>query len=152
VNAPAADGVLGRRLAIAASMVVLATVVASVWVTGSPSAQREAKLDARRVNDLDDIKDAIRRHAQEQGALPASLAALASQPGIRLSIADPVTGATYEYVATGARSYRLCARFSTDTAQQAPNDYLSRDAHWAHGIGRQCFDRTAATATGLPPD
>ena len=91
-------------------------------------------------------------HTQEQGALPPSLAVLGSQPGIRLSIADPVTGAPYEYAATGARTYRLCARFSTDTALQAPNDYPSSDAHWAHGIGRHCFDRTAATATGLPSD
>ena len=96
--------------------------------------------------------DAIRSHAQEQGVLPASLAALKSQPGIRLSIVDPVTGAPYEYAATGARTYRLCARFSTDTALQTANEYPSSDAHWAHGIGRHCFDRTAATATGLPSD
>jgi len=149
---PRTQGSLGRRLAIAASVVMLATVVASVWVTGSPSAQRESRIDERRVKDLDAIMDAIRSHTQEQGALPPSLAVLGSQPGIRLSIADPVTGAPYEYAATGARTYRLCARFSTDTALQAPNDYPSSDAHWAHGIGRHCFDRTAATATGLPSD
>jgi len=147
MSVPRAENSLGRRLAIAASIVVLATVVASVWVTGSPSAQREARLDERRVEDLDDIKDAIRSYTEQHGALPVSLAVLGSQPGIRLSIADPVTGAPYEYVATGARTYRLCARFSTDTALQAPDDYRSRDVHWAHGIGRQCFDRTAATAT-----
>ena len=152
MNVPRAENKLGRRLAIAASVVVLATVVASVWVTGSPSAQREARLDERRVGDLDNIKDAIRSYTQEHDALPADLAELKIQPGIRLSIADPVTAAPYEYVATGARTYQLCARFTTDTAQQMPNDYQSRDAHWAHGIGRQCFDRTAGTATGLPPD
>ncbi len=149
---PRTQGSLGRRLAIAASVVVLATVVASVWVTGSPSAQREARLDERRVGDLDNIKDAIRSYTQEHGVLPANMVALKSQPGIRLSIADPVTGAPYEYVATGARTYQLCARFTTDTALQMPNDYQSRDAHWAHGIGRQCFERTSATATGLPSD
>jgi type II secretory pathway pseudopilin PulG len=152
VNVPRAENKLGRRLAIAASVVVLATVVASVWVTGSPSAQREARLDERRVGDLDNIKDAIRSYTQEHDALPADLAELKTQPGIRLSIADPVTAAPYEYVATGARTYQLCARFTTDTAQQMPNDYQSRDVHWAHGIGRQCFDRTAGTATGLPSD
>lgn len=152
MNAPRAENKLGRQLAIVASVVVLATVVASVWVTGTPSAQREARIDERRVSDLDHIKDAIRLHAQDHGALPASLAALKSQPGIRLSIADPITGAPYEYAATGARTYRLCARFTTDTALQAPSDHEYTDARWAHGIGRQCFERTAATATGLPPE
>ena len=72
--------------------------------------------------------------------------------GLPPSIADPVSGAPYEYAATGPRTYELCARFSTDTALQPPGDYASRDPHWAHGIGRQCFDRTAATASGLAPD
>jgi hypothetical protein len=152
VSVPRAQSSLGRRLAIAGTIVVVGAVVASVWVTGSPSAQRAARLDARRVNDLDDIKDAIRRHVDDHGALPASLAALAREPGIHLSIADPVTGTIYEFAVTGPRSYRLCASFSTDTALQAPSDYLANDARWAHGIGRRCFERTAATASGLPSD
>ena len=152
MSAPRAEDKLGRRLAIVASVVVLATVVASLWVTGSPSAQREARIDERRVSDLALIRDAIRSYTQEHGALPADLAELKIQPGIRLPIADPVTGAPYEYVATGARTYQLCARFTTDTALQMPDDYQSRDVQWAHGIGRQCFERTAATATGLPAD
>ena len=152
MSLPRTENSLGRRLAIVASLVVLATVVASVWVTGSPSAQREARIDERRVSDLALIRDAIRSYTQEHGALPADLAELKIQPGIRLPIADPVTGAPYEYVATGARTYQLCARFTTDTALQMPDDYQSRDVHWAHGIGRQCFERTAATSTGLPAD
>lgn len=152
MSAPRADNKLGRRLAIVASIVVLATVVASVWVTGSPSAQREARLDQRRVGDLEHIRDAVRSYTQENGALPADLAELKIQPGISLSTDDPVSGAPYEYVATGERTYQLCARFSTDTALQMPSDYQTRDTHWAHGIGRKCFERTTATETGLPPD
>lgn len=150
MSAPQATGKLGRRLAIVASLVVLATVVASVWVTGSPYAHREARLDVRRVKDLDAIVDAIRSHAQEHDALPASLGVLGGKPGIRLDIVDPASGAPYEYTATGARTYRLCARFSTDTALMPPDDYPYNGAHWAHGAGRQCFERTAATETGLP--
>ncbi len=92
MNAPRAENQLGRRLAIVASIVVLATVVASVWVTGSPSAQREARIDERRVSDLEHIRDAVRSYTQQHGALPADLAELKIQPGISLSTDDPVTG------------------------------------------------------------
>ena len=64
---------LGRWLVIAASMVVIATVVAAIVVMGSPSAQRESRLDERRVRDLDRIAGAVRNHAEQHGALPADL-------------------------------------------------------------------------------
>lgn len=144
MNSPGTDGVLGRRLAIGASVVVLATVVAAVLVTGSPSAQREARLDARRVRDLAQVVDAIGHHVKDAGSLPANLATLADRPGMRLAIVDPVSGKPYEFEPTGPRSYRLCASFSTDTAvTPPPNPYWPKGVEWAHGIGRQCFDRTA---------
>jgi hypothetical protein len=147
MSAHRAEDGLGRRLAIAASIVVLVAVAAAVWVTGSPTAQRQARLDERRVSDLDEQEDAVENWFQEHGALPASLAALARQPGMRLAIVDPETGSPYDYAATGARSYRLCARFSTDTALRARTGDLARDVHWAHGVGRQCFERTIPPAT-----
>ena len=45
----------GRWLAIAASVAVVAAVIAAIWVMGTPSAQREAKLDSRRIDDLNHI-------------------------------------------------------------------------------------------------
>jgi len=144
VTATLAAGSLGQRLAIAASVVVLATIVASVWVNGTPSEQREIKLDARRVEDLRNLDSEIKVHALQKGALPTSLASLAEKPGISLTIVDPVTSQPYEFEPIRARTYRLCATFTTDTAKtRAAADYRAGAEHWAHGAGRRCFERDA---------
>lgn len=139
-HAPA--GQAGRWLAIAASAVVAAAVVAAVLVMGSPSAQREAKLDARRAADLFRITGAVDRWVERHDALPPDLAALAAEPGVRLAVADPVSGAPYAYATTGARSYRLCATFTTDTARSGDAAGWPGEA-WNHGAGSQCFERKA---------
>ena len=118
----------------------MATVVAAVAVMGSPSAQREAKLDARRAADLFRITSAVERWVERHGALPRDLATLAAEPGVRLAVADPVSGAPYGYTVTDARGYRLCATFTTDTAQSGDVDGWPGDA-WSHAAGHQCFDR-----------
>ncbi|RPE79968.1 hypothetical protein [Vulcaniibacterium tengchongense] len=130
----------GRWLALAASVVVVATVAAALYVTGSPAEQREAKLDRRRTADLQRIERALRAHARRTGALPPGLATLAAQPGQRLPIADPVSGAPYAYEVLGPRRFRLCARFATDTAQ-VPDAAIAWSDDWRHGAGRQCFER-----------
>lgn len=143
MTAPVAAGSLGRWLAIAASVIVLATIVASVVVNGTPSEQREIKLDARRVDDLRNLEAEIQRYVKREGALPASLAALAGKPGVSLAIVDPVTGKPYEFEPIAGRAYRLCAMFTTDTGQARVNsDYRAGGAEWAHGAGHRCFDRT----------
>lgn len=135
----------GRWLAIVASVAVVATVVAAVVVMGSPSAQREAKLDSRRVDDLNHIAQVIDRHFHVHGALPADLATLAAQPGQRLASTDPVDGTPYGYAVTGKRTYRLCAVFVTDTAERPPAGGRWVPDEWNHGAGRQCFDRKAGS-------
>lgn len=130
----------GRWLAIAASAVVAATVVAAIVVMGSPSAQREAKLDARRAADLARIGSAVDRWVERHDAMPPDLATLAAGPGARLAVADPVTGAPYAYNVTGSRSYELCATFATDTAQSGDVTGWPGEA-WSHDVGPQCFER-----------
>ena len=73
--------------------------------------------------------------------LPSDLASLAREPGRRLSIADPATNMPYVYQTTGDHSYRLCAVFTTDTAQESRKAWIDQD--WLHGPGRHCFDRKA---------
>ena len=142
MTVPAPSGGLGRGLAIVASVVALATIVASVVVTGTPSVQREIRLDARRVSDLVDLEDAVQRHFRDQGALPSSLAVLADKPGVSLAIIDPVTGVPYDFEPTGPRAYRLCATFTTDTGvTREAAGYGASASDWAHGRGRRCFDR-----------
>lgn len=137
-GAPA--GGKGRWLVIAASLVVAGAVVAAIVVMGSPSAQREARLDARRAADLFRIGNAVDRWVERRDALPPDLATLAAEPGSRLAVADPVTGAPYAYAITGPRRYRLCATFTTDTAQSGDADAWPGEA-WNHDVGPQCFER-----------
>jgi len=141
-SANGSAGRAGRWLAIVASVVVVATVVAAIVVMGSPSAQREAKVDARRAADLFRIGSAIDRWVERNDALPPDLAALAAEPGARLAIVDPVTAVPYAYAITGARSYELCATFTTDTAQSGHVEAWPGEA-WAHDVGPHCFERKA---------
>ena len=141
-----AAGTPGRWLAIAASVVVVATVVAAIIAMGPPSAQREARLDARRVQDLQRIVQAVDTYHANRKALPDGMAALAAQPGWGLATADPQDGTPYTYEVTGERSYRLCARFATDTARTTGAAWAAEG--WNHGIGRQCFRRVVAKAAG----
>lgn len=134
----------GRWLAIAAVLVALATVVAAIVVMGPPSAQREAKLDRKRVHDLERIVRLVEQYVERRDALPPDLATLADQPGLRLAIADPRSAQPYEYEITGDRAFRLCAVFATDTAVRPDGAEPWNLRDWHHGAGRHCFDRKVA--------
>jgi hypothetical protein len=133
---------------IVACLVAVATVAVAIGVMGPPSAQREAKLDGKRVRDLHRIADVIERHVQRNDALPPDLATLATQPGQHLAIVDPVDGSSYVYEITGEHSFRLCAVFATDTALTGGGGYPQFDGEWNHGAGRQCFDRRVKDTSG----
>lgn len=132
-------GNAGRWLAIFVSVVVAATVVGAMLVMGSPGSQRESRLDRKREQDMERIAMVIDLRARAGKPLPADLTSLAREPGQRLSITDPVTGAPYAYQVADGRSYRLCAEFTTDTAQESRKTWIDQD--WLHGKGRHCFDR-----------
>ena len=134
----------GRRLSVIASLVVGATLVAAIAVLDSPPQQREQRLDARRVQDLQQLENAIGVYHAGHKALPADMAALrAEMPGWNLAPGDPASGTPYGYEVLGERSYRLCAEFTTDTAADTPHGPVV-DA-WKHGAGRQCFNREVAS-------
>ena len=135
--------VLGRNMLVFAAAVVLATLVAALWVMDSPAQQREKRLDARRVNDLQQIENQVDAWALSHTALPASLAELKAQPGVAFTDTDPTTGAAYEYSVISARGYRLCAVFSTDSAkdERPRGDYGVTGTRWVHPAGRHCFER-----------
>lgn len=132
-------GSAGRWLLVAAGAVVVATVAASIAVIGPPAAQRELRLDARRLDDLRRIERLVDAHFTRTGALPAGLEALA-RPGLELPL-DPASDAPYGYEAGAGRDYRLCAVFGTDSASSRLQRRESDE--WSHGSGRQCFERRA---------
>ncbi|WP_196778836.1 DUF5671 domain-containing protein [Lysobacter silvisoli] len=131
---------VGRGLLIATAAIIVATVVAAIATTGGPAAQRAMRLDQRRVEDLTRIGYAVTHYYNQHQRLPSDLRTLAAQPGMKLSIVDPVTRAPYGYQAGEGKQYRVCASFTTDTAQAEDTRYGLND-DWLHDVGEQCFER-----------
>ncbi|ALN61121.1 hypothetical protein GLA29479_235 [Lysobacter antibioticus] len=142
---------VGRWLLIAAAVAIAAAVTAAIVVMGGPGAQREAKLDQRRTQELDRINDEVRDYWKRQARLPADLPSLAKQPGVALSTADPVTAAPYRYVAGEAGRFRLCASFATDTGREDAGRRAAADGYprgWRHPAGEHCFELDASKPEG----
>lgn len=136
---PARRAAPGRWLAIAASVVVVATVTGALVAIGPPAQQRRLALDTRRAHDLMGLANAIGVRVQRDGKLPAALADL-DGAGQWLSVKDPESGAPYGYAVTGDRRYRLCAVFATATTPgQVGEQWVTGE--WSHPAGRYCFDR-----------
>jgi hypothetical protein len=129
---------LGWSLGIAAVIVAVATIAAAISVMGTPGEQRAARIDERRVDDLQALEFDIRAFAEKNGRLPGDLSTLARLPGRRLSLRDPERRTPYEYRVTADNTYQLCAVFRTDTAVSGNAEWRKQ---WAHGVGRTCFDR-----------
>lgn len=131
----------GKWLAIGGTLLAVVAIVLAVRLMGSPMAQRQARIDENRVRDLDMIVDATRGFARAHKALPAQLEELNRQPGAVERIRDPETQVPYEYTRIDANTFRLCAVFTTDTAQQPPEGFPANVPGWKHGKGRTCFER-----------
>ncbi|UHQ21683.1 DUF5671 domain-containing protein [Lysobacter sp. 5GHs7-4] len=132
---------VGRGLLVSTAAVIVAASVAAIVTTGGPAVQREQRLDARRVQDLTRITYVVNNYVRQHDRLPPDLKALAAQPGMNLSIVDPVDGTPYVYRAGEDLDYQLCARFVTDTASD--EDEYGSDSDWLHDVGEHCFDREA---------
>lgn len=143
----------GRAMLAFASVLVVATLVAAVWVMDSPTVQRDLRLDQRRIAQLTQVQVLVEDWARSRGRLPASLAELAAQPGIALATGDPASGKPYGYAVLSAREYRLCATFATDTANAdaAAYPYAGNPVEWAHPAGPHCFKRSLPREDA-PPD
>lgn len=129
----------GRRLLLAAGVVVALAAGAAVWVMGVPGTQRLVRMDERRAMDLQALETQIGQYQEREGRLPGNLEQLAAQPGVRLALTDPQDGRPYGYVPGEGRRYRLCAVFATDTAVTG-----AWNPRWLHGVGETCFEREAA--------
>jgi hypothetical protein len=130
---------VGRKLFVAAVIAaVLAAVAAGLSLLRSPGEERVRRIDARRVDDLRAISEAIDVYRSRRERLPATLHEIAAETGLASRLLDPETKQPYEYRALGAKEYELCARFSLALAtREALPDF------WAHGPDRQCFRLSA---------
>ena len=130
---------------------VTATLVAGLWISGSPAAERARRLDDRRIQDLQSISNAIDNYYNQNGLkLPPTLETLTRQREAFYvsAINDPDTMAPYEYLMDATSTYRLCATFTTDTRGLEQNQeqyYPYNSVFWEHGPERTCFTITAKT-------
>ena len=145
ISARSALGI--RPLAIAACTAVIASLVAGLWMAGSPGTTRAHRLDDQRQWDLNSIADTIESYYQETERLPVSLEELAQARSHSVrSRFDPVTQEPYEYRTTSQTQYQLCAVFErpsrpgTGRATGPRTAYRGADSFWDHGAGRTCFD------------
>lgn len=151
MSAPRANaGRRGRVMAGVASVVVVAAVVAGIASIGLPGEQRQARLDQRRIQDLQRIAEAVELHHREHGRLPADIAAAAARPGWDLPLLDPVSGKAYEYRPLRGDRFELCAVFATDTGRRDGTGW-NAPLEWQHGAGRQCFPRRIPAGAAPPP-
>lgn len=127
--------------AIAATAVVVATVIAAVVVTGGPSSQREIRLDERRASDLDQIVAAVNAYWIRHNALPASLDSMVSDHQLAQVPRDPMTRQPYTYTATGSTTFHLCATFQQPTEEEDGGIVQIYGKSWDHhGRGPACYD------------
>jgi hypothetical protein len=129
-----------RLFAAVATLAVLAALVHGLVIAGTPDATRLARLDERRLHDLQaiarEIHDRVRdsdRPGTLRRELPQSLAETAAEArGERLTITDPLTGEPYGYTLRSASTYELCATFALPRSAAV-------QVFWNHPAGRHCF-------------
>jgi hypothetical protein len=139
-----------RGLAIAAIVVVVATLGYSIYLVGTPGQQRDVRLDEQRVNNLQNISQNIDTYLELNSEMPAGLEDLIGPRFYVQSIEDPETGVPYEYRIIEGNDYELCAVFATDNSERisrpSESGAVTRyyyDRAWDHGIGRTCFELEA---------
>jgi hypothetical protein len=141
-GAPRRPGLLGR---IGAAGVVL-TIALSFFGLGSPGRARGRELDARRVNDLELLRDQIERAYERDGTVPESLTELDATAGRGPESVprDPDTRRFYAYQRVDSVRFQLGATFSTaDTLDAYGNPTPLR---WRHGKGLAMFELVAKRA------
>lgn len=133
-----------RASAIAATIAVIAMIVAGFVVAGSPLKQRALRFDERRVNDLQLLQSEIINQWVAKEKLPESLEALKDSISGFVAPVDPETEQAYEYRVLGAEKFELCATFTLPSRDEVKGRsiYPYPTENWTHGAGRVCFERT----------
>ena len=129
-----------RLLAVVLTVVVAAAVVAGIVIIGSPTEERTRRLDTRRVQDLQQLSQAVRVYHTRHQRPPASLEELSKEPGLATVPRDPVSGLPYGYTSIDSDSYALCGTFDRDSDVRTAS-------FWSHGAGMQCFTLNVKPAT-----
>lgn len=158
---------IGISSAIKATILVVALVVWSFSVIGTPNEQRTWRLDERRTQDLQTIQWQVINFWQQKEKLPATLEELNNPISSFMIPVDPEfeKGLSYEYKKTADMTFELCATFAAEMPEgwqefgkggvypmfSGRDVAVSEVAYpypggtndtWDHQVGRTCFSRT----------
>ena len=147
-----------KIFAVAASCLILASIVFGFVYIGSPNKHRNLKFDAQKVSDLQNIQSNVLNYWQTKRSLPENLEALNNPLNWSEVPKDQQTGESYEYIKKGDLSFVICADFNLGTPvgyEPSYNTYYSKydmavtvpgavsgGENWKHDAGRYCFERT----------
>lgn len=138
------DSSLARTIGRVVMIVVAVFVVLGFIVAGSPTRQRDVRLDNERIQDLQVLQSQIvDRFWRGKGRLPTALAELEDDiSGFQVPV-DPETADPYEYERLGTLQFQLCATFTLASQEFDPvARKLEFGGNWDHKEGRVCFERT----------
>lgn len=146
-NAPSGQA---KYFAWVSCAAVLAAVIGSFFIIGSPMNAGAGRIDQRRVSDLQNIQWQVVNYWQQKGQLPPTLADLYDSIRGYTAPTDPETKMPYEYNIKDATNlqFELCANFdlnsSTNNPKSAPIPAIYGDVsqNFDHAAGHVCFART----------
>jgi len=130
------------------SILVLAVIVYSFIMVGSPNSARLIQFDQQKVSDLQNIQSQVVNYWQRKETMPNSLVDLNDTISGFVAPTDSQTKANYEYNLKDATnlSFELCANFNMSSQNNMPSAVYQVGAGisqvWDHTAGRVCFERT----------
>ncbi len=126
-------------LARAGAIGVIAAIVASLWMVGSPAKARTREMDQMRQRDLARIAEVLRTRQMGRQAMPESLEQLRLEESSGdLRVQDPETHAIYGYQVIDSVTVRLCAVFAR--ADSVGPHGEQAQPFWRHGDGEHCYE------------
>ncbi len=119
------SAVFNKILGWCVSAVIIFAIIGGLMMVGSPMKARDLKIDAKRLNNMQDIARVISCYAdKDEGGLPSSLdeikdsidGGLRHDPKLRRCQnlkwkTDPVLDVDFEYKKLGEKSFELCGVF-----------------------------------------
>lgn len=122
-----------KLIAMAASAIVVAAVLAGLFLAGSPADERLRRLDEIRIQHLMSLNAAIDQQIRRNNFMPPNLASVVDGQRLTTLPTDPDSGAQYEFAQLSSSSYELCAVFAIASPADAALNF------WRHPAGRACF-------------
>lgn len=138
-----------RLLAIAASVVIVAAVIAGIVLTEGPGTARAERFDQERISDLGFITNRIDEYYRINHVVPEALSHFQYEIEFEDRYSDPRTSEPYVYELLSSSRYRLCATFETEgphffesvarIAWETDRPDRSVEPHATQGLGQQCY-------------